>query len=120
MLKRRKVSWKHIEGVYNYTSNHATAKATKLTKRHVWLTPWIKMRVDLSEQTLSKEVESVATHKLYKQEKEIITNKDEEYKNVKMIYLRPLFQPSTVKVANELLSTICKKPVFHISPYIFD
>ncbi|CAJ0878392.1 8746_t:CDS:2 [Entrophospora sp. SA101] len=101
-----------------------SSKATKLTKRHVWLTPWIKMRVDLSEQTLSKEVESVATHKLYimtkEQEKEIITNKDEEYKNVKMIYLRPLFQPSTVKVANELLSTICKKPVFHISPYIFD
>ncbi|CAJ0758891.1 4747_t:CDS:2, partial [Entrophospora sp. SA101] len=52
------VSWKHIEGVYNYTSNHATAKATRLTKRHIWLTSWSKMRVDLAEQTLSKDVEN--------------------------------------------------------------
>ncbi|CAG8823489.1 20264_t:CDS:2, partial [Dentiscutata erythropus] len=32
-------------------------KATKLTKRHIWLTSWSKMRVDLAEHTLSKEVE---------------------------------------------------------------
>ncbi|RIA97629.1 hypothetical protein C1645_813871 [Glomus cerebriforme] len=43
--------------VYEYTNQHATAKATKLTKRHIWLTSWSKMRVDLAEHTLSKEVE---------------------------------------------------------------
>ena len=35
-----------------------TAKITRLTKRHVWLTSWSKMRVDLAEHTLSKDVEN--------------------------------------------------------------
>ncbi|CAG8532417.1 12719_t:CDS:2 [Cetraspora pellucida] len=34
-----------------------TAKATKLTKQHIWLTTWSKMRVDLVEHTLSLDVE---------------------------------------------------------------
>jgi len=58
MFEGNEISWKHVEGVYNHTSHHATAKATKLTKRHIWLTSWSKMRVDLAEQTLSKEVEN--------------------------------------------------------------
>ncbi|CAG8672655.1 3000_t:CDS:2, partial [Cetraspora pellucida] len=31
---------KHIQGVYEHTCRHATAKATKLTKHHIWLTSW--------------------------------------------------------------------------------
>ncbi|CAH1761767.1 4196_t:CDS:10, partial [Entrophospora sp. SA101] len=58
MFDGKEVSWKHIKGVYDYTSCHATAKATRLTKRHIWLTSWSKMRVDLAEQTLSKDVEN--------------------------------------------------------------
>jgi hypothetical protein len=57
MFNGKEISWKHIKGVYDHTSQHATAKATKLTKRHIWLTSWSKMRVDLAEHTLSKEVE---------------------------------------------------------------
>ncbi|CAJ0751439.1 9385_t:CDS:2 [Entrophospora sp. SA101] len=58
MFDGKEVSWKHIKGVYDYTSCHATAKATRLTKCHIWLTSWSKMRVDLAEQTLSKDVEN--------------------------------------------------------------
>ncbi|UZO25795.1 uncharacterized protein OCT59_018054 [Rhizophagus irregularis] len=47
-----------ITGVYDYTIQNSTAKITRLTKRHVWLTSWSKMRVDLAEQTLSKDVEN--------------------------------------------------------------
>ncbi|UZO16836.1 uncharacterized protein OCT59_008205 [Rhizophagus irregularis] len=54
MFNKKEISWKHIKGVYEYTNKHATAKATKLTKRHIWLTSWSKMRVDLAEHTLSK------------------------------------------------------------------
>ncbi|CAG8712027.1 1049_t:CDS:2, partial [Acaulospora morrowiae] len=50
------ISWKHFRGVYDHTEKHMTAKATKLTKRHIWLTSWSKMRVDLAEHTLSLEV----------------------------------------------------------------
>jgi hypothetical protein len=57
MLNGKEISWRHIKGVYEHTNKHATAKATKLTKRHIWLTSWSKMRVDLAEHTLSKEVE---------------------------------------------------------------
>lgn len=57
MFNKKEISWKHIKGVYEYTNQHATAKATKLTKRHIWLTSWSRMRVDLAEHTLSKEVE---------------------------------------------------------------
>ena len=57
MFNGKEISWKHIKGVYKHTSQHATARATKLTKRHIWLTSWSKMRVDLAEHTLSKEVE---------------------------------------------------------------
>ena len=57
MFNGKEISWKHIKGVYEHTNQHATAKATKLTKRHIWLTSWSKMRVDLAEHTLSKEVE---------------------------------------------------------------
>ena len=57
MFNKKEISWKHIKGVYENTKQHATAKATKLTKRHIWLTSWSKMRVDLAEDTLSKEVE---------------------------------------------------------------
>nr|CAG8509896.1 10786_t:CDS:2 [Entrophospora candida] len=46
------------DGVYDYTSHHATAKSSRLTECHIWLTPWSKMRVDLAEQTLSKDVEN--------------------------------------------------------------
>lgn len=53
----KEISWKHIKGVYEHTNQHATAKATKLTKRHIWLISWSKMRIDLAEHTLSKEVE---------------------------------------------------------------
>ncbi|CAG8706743.1 773_t:CDS:2, partial [Dentiscutata erythropus] len=45
-----------ITGVYDYTTKHEVTKATKLTKRHIWLTPWSKMRVDLAEYTLSFDV----------------------------------------------------------------
>jgi Agenet domain len=57
MYNGKEISWKHIKGVYEHTQRHATAKATKLTKRHIWLTSWSKIRVDLVEHTLSKEVE---------------------------------------------------------------
>jgi hypothetical protein len=57
MLNGKKISWKHIKGVYEHTCKHATAKATKLTKRHIWFTSWSKMCVDLAEHVLSKEVE---------------------------------------------------------------
>ncbi|RHZ60331.1 hypothetical protein Glove_355g33 [Diversispora epigaea] len=57
MFNKKEISWKHIKGVYKHTDQHVTAKATKLTKRHIWLTSWSKMRVDLAEDTLSKEVE---------------------------------------------------------------
>jgi hypothetical protein len=57
-FNKKEISWRHIKGVYEYTNKHATAKATKLTKRHIWLTSWSKMRVDLAEHTLSKEVEN--------------------------------------------------------------
>ncbi|RHZ60077.1 hypothetical protein Glove_359g27 [Diversispora epigaea] len=56
-IGNKEINWKHIKGVYEHTNQHATAKATKLTKRYIWLTSWSKMRVDLAEQTLSKEVE---------------------------------------------------------------
>ncbi|RHZ86144.1 hypothetical protein Glove_54g111 [Diversispora epigaea] len=45
IFNKKEISWKYIK-----------AKATKLTKRHIWLTSWSKMRVDLAEDTLSKEV----------------------------------------------------------------
>jgi hypothetical protein len=57
MHNGNEISCKHIKGVYEHTNQHAIAKATKLTKRHIWLTSWSKMRVDLVEHTLSKEVE---------------------------------------------------------------
>jgi hypothetical protein len=57
MFDGKEISWKHVKGVYENSIKHATARATKLTKRHIWLTSWSKMRVDLAEQTLSKEVE---------------------------------------------------------------
>ena len=57
MYNGKEISWKHIKGVYDHTNQHAIAKATKLTKRHIWLTLWSKMHVDLVEHTLSKEVE---------------------------------------------------------------
>ena len=61
MFNGKEISWKHIKGVYEHTCQHATAKATKLTKRHIYLTSWSKMRVDLAEHTLSKEVENALT-----------------------------------------------------------
>ncbi|GBC17438.2 hypothetical protein GLOIN_2v1803661 [Rhizophagus irregularis DAOM 181602=DAOM 197198] len=54
----KEVSWRHIQGVYEYTAQNSTAKITRLTKRHVWLTSWSKMRVDLAEHTLFKDVEN--------------------------------------------------------------
>ncbi|RGB23117.1 hypothetical protein C1646_775000 [Rhizophagus diaphanus] len=59
MFNKKEISWKHIKGVYEHTNKHATAKAIKLTKRHIWLMSWSKMCVDLAEHTLSKEVEDV-------------------------------------------------------------
>ncbi|PKC16275.1 hypothetical protein RhiirA5_477019 [Rhizophagus irregularis] len=56
MIDGNEVSWRHIQGVYDYTVQNSTAKITRLTKRHVWLTSWSKMRVDLAEHTLSKDV----------------------------------------------------------------
>ena len=58
MIDGKEVSWRHIQGVYDYTCKNSTAKITRLTKRHVWLTSWSKMRVDLAEQTLSRDVEN--------------------------------------------------------------
>ncbi|UZO08709.1 uncharacterized protein OCT59_028962 [Rhizophagus irregularis] len=58
MIDGKEVSWRHVQGVYDYTAKNSTAKITKLTKRHVWLTSWSKMRVDLAEHTLSKDVEN--------------------------------------------------------------
>ena len=57
MIDGKEVSWRHIQGVYDYSCQNLTAKITRLTKRHIWLTSWSKMRVDLAEQTLSKDVE---------------------------------------------------------------
>ncbi len=57
MFNEKEISWKHIKRVYEHTNQHVSAKATKLTKWHIWLTSWSKMRVDLAEYTLSKEVE---------------------------------------------------------------
>ena len=34
----KEVSWRHIQGVYDYSCQNLTAKITRLTKRHVWLT----------------------------------------------------------------------------------
>ncbi|RGB22539.1 hypothetical protein C1646_775917 [Rhizophagus diaphanus] len=56
MFNKKEISWKYIKGVYEHTNKHATVKATKLTKYHIWLTSWSKMRVDLAEHTLLKEV----------------------------------------------------------------
>jgi hypothetical protein len=56
-FNKKEISWRYIKGVYDHTNQHAIAKATKLTKRYIWLTSWSKMRVDLAEHTLSKEVE---------------------------------------------------------------
>jgi len=56
MFNDWEISWRHFQGVYDHTKKHKTAKATKLTKRHIWLTSWSKMRVDLAEHTLSLEV----------------------------------------------------------------
>jgi hypothetical protein len=58
MIDGKEVSWRHIHGVYDYSCRNLTAKITRLTKRHIWLTSWSKMRVDLAEQTLSKDVEN--------------------------------------------------------------
>ena len=58
MIDGKEVSWCHIQGVYEYTCKNLTAKITRLTKRHIWLTSWSKMRVDLAEHTLSKEVKN--------------------------------------------------------------
>ncbi|EXX61592.1 hypothetical protein RirG_169770 [Rhizophagus irregularis DAOM 197198w] len=56
---RNNLSKSHTgEGVYEYTAQNSTAKITRLTKRHVWLTSWSKMRVDLAEHTLFKDVEN--------------------------------------------------------------
>ena len=60
MIDGKEVSWRHIQGVYDYSCRNLTAKITRLTKRHVYLTSWSKMRVDLANQTLSKEVEEVS------------------------------------------------------------
>ncbi|CAG8605495.1 5830_t:CDS:2, partial [Diversispora eburnea] len=57
MFNGKEISWRHIKGVYEHTIQHMTAKATKLIKRHIWLISWSKMRVELAEHTLSKEVE---------------------------------------------------------------
>ncbi|CAG8811836.1 11909_t:CDS:1, partial [Dentiscutata erythropus] len=59
MFNGWEISWRHFRGVYDHTTKHMTAKATKLTKRHIWLTTWSKMRVDLVEHTLSLDVEKV-------------------------------------------------------------
>src|SRR5687767_15887240 len=87
MFNGKEISWKYIKGVYEYTNQHATAKATKLTKRHIWLTSWSKMRVDLAEHTLSKEIEDAleAIEKLKKisEGTRVSTN----YYNVKVIVL---------------------------------
>ncbi|RIB11104.1 hypothetical protein C2G38_2042939 [Gigaspora rosea] len=56
MFDNWEISWRYFRGVYDYTIKHVTARATKLTKRHIWLTPWSKMRIDLAEYTLSLEV----------------------------------------------------------------
>ena len=58
MINEKKVSWHHIQGVYDYTCRNVTAKIIKLTKQLVWLTSWSKMWVDLAKQTLSKNVEN--------------------------------------------------------------
>ncbi|PKB95608.1 hypothetical protein RhiirA5_385891 [Rhizophagus irregularis] len=57
MINGKEISWRHIKGVYDHTCLHATAKATRLTKCHIWLSFWSKIRVDFAEHTLSKEVE---------------------------------------------------------------
>jgi hypothetical protein len=56
MFNGWEISWRHFQGVYEHTTKHEVAKATKLTKRHIWLTPWSKMRVDLAEHILSFDV----------------------------------------------------------------
>src|SRR2546429_6277535 len=58
MIDGKEVSWRHIQGVYDYTTKNSTAKITKLTRHHVWLTSWSKMCVDLTKHTLSKDVEN--------------------------------------------------------------
>ncbi|CAB4436723.1 unnamed protein product [Rhizophagus irregularis] len=58
MIDGKEVSWRHVQGVYDYSCRNKTAKISRLTKRHIWLTSWSKMRVDLAEQTLSKDVEN--------------------------------------------------------------
>lgn len=59
MIDGKEVSWHHIQGVYEYTAQNSTARISQLTKHHIWLTSWSKMRVDLAEHTLSKDVENV-------------------------------------------------------------
>ncbi|RHZ52712.1 hypothetical protein Glove_458g8 [Diversispora epigaea] len=51
------VGWYHIQAVYEYTCKNSSAKITQLTKQHIWLTSWSKIRVNLAEQTLYKDVE---------------------------------------------------------------
>ncbi|PKB97157.1 hypothetical protein RhiirA5_433625 [Rhizophagus irregularis] len=53
---------KNLEIIYQEVIQHTTAKAIKLTKRHIWLTSWSKMKVDLSEYTLFKEVEDALSN----------------------------------------------------------
>ena len=57
MFDEWKISWWHFRDVYDHTTKHMMAKATKLTKQHIWLTSWSKMRVDLAEHTLSFDIE---------------------------------------------------------------
>ncbi|GES83516.1 hypothetical protein GLOIN_2v1773883 [Rhizophagus clarus] len=83
MIDRKEVSWRHIQGVYEYTARNSTAKITRLTKRHVWLTSWSKMRVDLAEHTLSKDVENAMN--LIDELKEISTG-TREFINYSSLY----------------------------------
>ncbi|GBB83400.1 hypothetical protein RclHR1_10110012 [Rhizophagus clarus] len=83
MIDGKEVSWRHIQGVYEYTARNSTAKITRLTKRHVWLTSWSKMRVDLAEHTLSKDVENAMN--LIDELKEISTG-TREFINYSSLY----------------------------------
>ena len=56
MYDGKPIIWNYIEDVYQHTTKNQTARITHLTKRHIFLTSWSKMRVDLAEQTLSLDV----------------------------------------------------------------
>ncbi|RHZ47140.1 hypothetical protein Glove_590g2 [Diversispora epigaea] len=113
ILNGKEISWRHIKGVYEYTKKHVIAKTTKFTKKHIYLTSWSKMRVNLAEQTLSKKVEDTLT--LIEELKEI----SEETRNF-IKYLQIYRQIIHSKINFQLLKDPCIKTLKKIRDWFIN